>query len=48
MNLYDTKVVCCSNCDKAIGEVEYDCKVISLICYQCSRVVIPLKSSICA
>lgn len=45
MNLYDTKLYYCSKCGKSVGELEYDCKAISLICGQCSRVIIPLIPS---
>lgn len=47
MNLYDTKLIYCSKCEKAIGEVEYDCEITYLICGKCSKAVHSLNLSIC-
>jgi hypothetical protein len=35
LNLYDTKIIRCIECDKSIGEIDYDSNVISPICGQC-------------
>lgn len=35
MNLYDTKSIVCSQCGKAIGEIEYDSIVKSSQCGRC-------------
>lgn len=37
MNIYDTKVVRCSVCGKAIGEVEYDAELIRPKCGHCAE-----------
>jgi hypothetical protein len=37
MNIYDTKVISCKQCEKQIGEVEYDAKVINPLCGQCAN-----------
>jgi len=35
LNIYDTKTVRCIECDKPIGEIDYDADVIGPICGQC-------------
>ncbi len=35
MNIYDTKTIRCMECDKPIGEIDYDANVIRPICGQC-------------
>jgi len=35
LNLYDTKIIRCIECDKSIGEIDYDSNVISPTCGQC-------------
>lgn len=35
MNIYDTKVIVCINCEKAIGEVEFDAMMIHSLCGRC-------------
>ena len=35
LNLYDTKTIRCIECDKPIGEIDYDANVISPICGKC-------------
>jgi DNA-directed RNA polymerase subunit RPC12/RpoP len=35
MNLYDTKSIVCSQCGKAIGEIEYDSDVKFPQCGRC-------------
>jgi len=35
LNIYDTKIIHCIECDKQIGEIDYDAKVIRSICGQC-------------
>lgn len=35
MNIYDTKQVHCSKCDKFIGEVAYDAEIILPKCGKC-------------
>jgi hypothetical protein len=35
LNIYDTKTIRCIECDKPIGEIDYDANVIHPICGQC-------------
>ncbi len=35
LNIYDTKTISCIECDKPIGEIDYDANVIRPICGQC-------------
>ena len=35
LNIYDTKTIRCIECDKPIGEIDYDANVISPICGKC-------------
>ncbi|PIW35897.1 MAG: hypothetical protein COW26_01980 [Nitrosopumilales archaeon CG15_BIG_FIL_POST_REV_8_21_14_020_33_23] len=35
MNIYDTQVIRCIKCDKCIGEIDYEAKVIRPMCGQC-------------
>lgn len=37
MNIYDTKVITCTKCKKAIGEIEFDSMIIQPLCGQCSN-----------
>jgi|TARA_B110001454_G_scaffold7881_1_gene7525 phage FluMu protein Com len=37
MNIYDTKQIRCKDCDKAIGEIEYDAEIFLPKCNQCSN-----------
>ncbi len=37
MNIYDTKQLHCSKCDKFIGEVDYDAEVIYPKCGKCAN-----------
>jgi len=37
LNIYDTKIVVCMTCKKAIGEIELDSIMISL-CGQCASI----------
>jgi len=37
MNLYDKKIVKCSKCGKAVGEIELDVKINSVICKKCKK-----------
>jgi len=39
LNIYDTKVIVCSNCKKAIGEVEFDAQIPSSICGFCTSLL---------
>lgn len=36
MNIYDTRTIHCKNCGNAIGEIEYDAKVILPECGHCT------------
>ena len=36
MNLYDTIQIHCARCEKSIGEIEYDAKVINPLCGTCA------------
>lgn len=35
MNIYDTKPIRCAQCDKMIGEIDYNAHVIRPLCGQC-------------
>ena len=35
LNIYDTKVISCIECDTQIGEIDFDANVIHPICGQC-------------
>lgn len=37
MNIYDTRVIRCSKCDKYIGEVEFDAEIILPKCGRCAN-----------
>ncbi len=37
MNIYDTKPIACSRCEKSIGEVDYDAKIINPLCGECAN-----------
>lgn len=37
MNIYDTRIICCVKCEKFIGEIAYDAKVIRPLCGQCEN-----------
>lgn len=37
MNIYDTKPISCNRCQKSIGEVDYDAKIINPLCGQCAN-----------
>lgn len=37
MNIYDTRVIHCSKCDKYIGEVEFDAEIILPKCGKCAN-----------
>jgi hypothetical protein len=37
MNIYDTKPISCVKCEKFIGEIDYDAKVINQLCGQCAN-----------
>jgi uncharacterized CHY-type Zn-finger protein len=45
VNIYDTKPITCSRCQKYIGEVEYDSKVIQPLCGICSN-MFPINEQI--
>ena len=36
LNIYDTKTIRCLECDKPIGEIDYDSNVIRPICGPCN------------
>lgn len=36
MNIYDTRIISCKDCGKAIGEIDFDAKVILPQCGQCA------------
>ena len=38
MNIYDTKIVVCTTCKKAIGEIELDSIMMSSLCGQCASI----------
>ena len=35
LNIYDTKMISCIQCDKQIGEIDYDANVMHPICGHC-------------
>ncbi|CDI06063.1 hypothetical protein [Candidatus Nitrosotenuis uzonensis] len=37
MNIYDTKIVRCSICDKCIGEISFDANIDSAKCVECNK-----------
>jgi hypothetical protein len=37
LNIYDTKPISCAKCEKSIGEIDYDAKIINPLCGQCSN-----------
>jgi len=37
LNIYDTKSISCKDCDKVIGEVDYDAEIILPRCAQCAN-----------
>lgn len=37
MNIYDKRVICCSECDKYVGEVDYDAEIIFPKCGKCAN-----------
>jgi hypothetical protein len=37
LNLYDTKPISCVICEKSIGEIDCDAKVINPLCGQCAN-----------
>jgi len=38
LNIYDTKIVVCMICKKAIGEIELDSIMIGPLCGQCASI----------
>ena len=36
LNLYDTKIIHCVQCDKVIGEIDFDARIIRPICGHCN------------
>jgi hypothetical protein len=36
LNLYDTKVIRCTKCNKSIGEVEFDAEIVFPKCGHCA------------
>ncbi|QLH10478.1 hypothetical protein [Nitrosarchaeum sp. AC2] len=45
MNIYDTKIVACIACQKAIGEIEFDSTMINPLCGYCSSIEDKLHTS---
>lgn len=37
MNMYDTKQIYCTICEKCIGEVDSESKIINALCGQCAN-----------
>ena len=37
MNIYDTKQIYCIRCEKSIGEVDYESKIINALCGKCAN-----------
>jgi hypothetical protein len=45
MNIYDKRVICCSKCDKYIGEVDYDAEIILPKCGKCANPIPAIPDS---
>ena len=43
LNIYDTKPITCKDCDKIMGEIDYDAEVILPKCGQCSNPIPDIK-----
>jgi phage FluMu protein Com len=37
LNIYDTKIIRCTKCNKYIGEVEYDAEIVFPKCGNCAN-----------
>lgn len=37
LNIYDTKQIYCVRCEKSVGEVDYDAKIINSLCGKCAN-----------
>ncbi|WP_182126883.1 hypothetical protein [Nitrosopumilus sp. b2] len=37
MNLYDKKVIKCSNCKKTVGEIDMDVQIVDVLCKKCKK-----------
>jgi hypothetical protein len=37
MNIYDTRQINCTRCEKWIGEVDHEAKIINALCGQCAN-----------
>lgn len=46
MNIYDTRVIRCSKCDRYIGEVEFDAEVILPKCGKCANPIPSMPDTI--
>ncbi len=46
LNIYDTKTIRCSICQKAIGEVDFDAEIIRPKCAQCSNPIPDINDKI--
>ncbi len=46
LNIYDTKIIHCIECDKQIGEIDYDVNVICAICGQCDDPRLDVKDQL--
>ncbi|MBS3921922.1 MAG: hypothetical protein KGZ37_02070 [Nitrosarchaeum sp.] len=46
MNIYDTKIVTCITCQKAIGEIELDSTMINPLCGYCSLIEEKLHNTV--
>jgi len=46
LNIYDTKTIRCSICQKAIGEVDFDAEIIRPKCGQCSNPIPDINDKI--
>jgi hypothetical protein len=43
LNIYDTKPIVCKDCDKIMGEIDYDAEVILPKCGQCANPIPDIK-----
>ena len=46
LNIYDTKIIRCIECDEPIGEIDYDANVIRPMCVQCDDPRLDVKDQL--
>ncbi|AJM92292.1 hypothetical protein [Nitrosopumilus piranensis] len=45
MNLYDKKVIKCSNCKKTVGEIDMDVQIVDVLCKKCKKKIAQNETS---